>query len=918
MAKDESQIKTSCAQCGEMMLFPERHRGMKGRCPSCSAILTIGEYVYRDKFEGELTLADDATGSSAKSQYSDLPQAGFSAAETDRIRSARYKPKETPHAQQETPAVAQSGADKAPVLVPVQPGGGAAPIVGVPLMVGPVAGHSAAVWSNYAQLHPVASPYAQNVPVLIPIAWPTAPSGSSPQFAPSDSREAFGTSTAATPEAIETALTASFRGCVPRRPYPLSQRAGLFFRTVLSLAPLAAYLLTTFALLALVVWHAVANSFLLPDPEIGFTLLWLVTLPIYIAGLVVFGGLALLFAKHLFAPRRPAPQPTLLSRESAPRVYQWAERIAVSIGSPKPDTIAIDSSVDPRMDFVAKTAETPRGYQLVIGAPLIATTTLPQLTAIVSQTMGLRVRSESPTLRRLARGIWRWFETNSGEPDLWDELAKKAADEREGIASMVYWGFVGGAALVRRALWLGERSEAVIVSPLERQWTLDADYYATRLTGQNVFEQTLRRLRVIRSAWRATLEQARQDRADGKKIPNLPKVLADNLRRMPAQVEAQLAATADRHETDRFSKLPSDRDRIAAAKKIKAVPMFECELRSVQLFVDFDALARKATRRSAVELYGRELAGTDDADEVEETPAPTQSTSTRLPPSTISRDQFFSHAPMEMRAWQPIAGTVGPKRPLADIVSSLVTARALVAGQKIAHIQAYTQWNQARILVWEGEAAVLLMENNLPLMGTPLAGRFASYQAAYETIDRGRMQELAADQQLRQLEKNVAARLFTAHLALREPQILAKLGEGTARLARVELLLDLLLRISKHLPALQIAQRQLALLNTLHATAARMGGPLAANQTLDRRQPIADEALRCREAFSDAAFPFETAVSDLSMAEFLLPQAILPRITMESIPAISRMADRLQWLHDRIVNELCGTALDVERALGIK
>ncbi len=923
MAKDESQIKTSCAQCGEMMLFPERHRGMKGRCPSCSAILTIGEYVYRDKFDGELTLADDDGGSAGISDSSDARQYGFSASETDRIRSERFKTKK-PKEEKQKPSESQpSHSSEAPVLVPVH-GAATAPIVGVPVMAGPTAGHPANAWSAFShgqgawygavpgQVVPGQMVAAQNVPALIPIAWPTARATPAPQPAASNSLEV-------SPEAVNAALATSFRGSVPRRPFALSQRLGVYTRTLLSLLPLAAYLLVTFWLLALLVWHTVTNSFLLPDLDSGLNLMHMFTVPIYLAGIVAFGGLAWLSCKLMFAPRHRPTLPTSLPREASSRVYSWAEKIAESIGCPKPNSIALDSSIDPRFDFVAKKAETPRGYQLVIGAPLIAATTLPQLTAVVAQTMALRVRSESPAWRRLARGVWRWFESRSNEPDLWDERIEKMATEEEGVAGAWYWALAGGAPMIRKCLWLGERGEAIVVSPLERQWALDADYYAIRLTGGNVFEQALRRLRVIRSAWRATLERARQDRADGKSIPNLPKVLADNLKRMPSHVEAQLAATADSHETERFSKLPSDRDRIAAARKVRAIRLFECELASVQLFDDFETLGRKVTRRSAVEIYGSELAGTNNtADDSDEAASEAEPKLTVLTPSTMGRDQFFFHAPMEMRAWQPIAGSVGAKRPWPEIVEALTPARAMVAAQKSAHIHAYTVWTQARLQAWEGEAAVLLMEHNLPLIGTPLVGRVANYQAACELVDGGRLHEAGADQQLRQFERNAATRLATALTALRDPQVLAELGEDRARLARVDSLLGLLLRVSQHLPPLQAAQRQLALLNLLHTVAARSGRPLAASQTLNRRQPIADEALRCREALGDIEFPFETTVRGLSVAEYLLPQAILPRITMESIPAIGRMADRLQWVHDRIVNELCGTALDIERVSGIE
>ncbi|MFO1094683.1 MAG: M48 family metalloprotease [Planctomycetaceae bacterium] len=329
-------------------------------------------------------------------------------------------------------------------------------------------------------------------------------------------------------------------------------------------------------------------------------------------GLIVLGCLWVLsLIKPLFL--RPADQATEggLAREAEPLLFQFAEKVADVVGSPRPEQIRLAleanayASYDTRMLGLGR-----KTFTLTLGIPLASGLTLAQLAGIIAHEFGHFSQSGSTLLTRLIHRVNFWFAAAVYRHDTLDDAVEAMLDSGHAFGAIFgfcCWILVG---LGRVLLWCLMYFGVIVSHGLSRRMEFDADRYEIGVVGTKTFKQSTRRLVELDVASAIAQEFAFGSlNAQGlpDDFPAFVAGLADGDKRVRKKAKKLI-----REERSSWLKThPTMQSRIAAAERLDAPGIFHSELPGSIVFRDFRSHCRELTRTLYTLRFGGSIKQSD-------------------------------------------------------------------------------------------------------------------------------------------------------------------------------------------------------------------------------------------------------------------------------------------------------------------
>ena len=344
---------------------------------------------------------------------------------------------------------------------------------------------------------------------------------------------------------------------------------------------------------------------LLPVLYVGIVLLfggggvfWFLYAPTLMGNVAGFGGAVLLYGplaagllialallKPLVAPRPSQGKAKSLSRDKAPLLFEFVEKIAATLGAESPSLIDVDNN----------TSLHGSRTRLLLGLPLVATCTAQDLAGMIAHECGRHLKGNAAGTAGFVRRVSTFFFRAAKERDAWDEAVYAATASRRSSVGKFLWPIRALFMLVKVLLWPLMYFSQLFSGLLLQKTEYDADLCQIRLVGSSSFEATFRTLRVIDFAWK----QVQADIVFQHKViqlpDNLPLQVECAIAQIPEEFRATLAIEADTTETADFALIPAEKDRLAAAHSAAATGIYHCTLPATALFDDFDSLAKDVT-----------------------------------------------------------------------------------------------------------------------------------------------------------------------------------------------------------------------------------------------------------------------------------------------------------------------------------
>ena len=134
-----------------------------------------------------------------------------------------------------------------------------------------------------------------------------------------------------------------------------------------------------------------------------------------------------------------------------------------------------------------------------------------------------------------------------------------------------------------------------VCSVLLRQMEFHADQCEIRLCGSKNFEATGKRLRHLSLASMRAQQELMGRAVRGELITNYPAMVAEIADGLTHEQRRKIEKMVADEQTGLFDSHPSDKDRVAAAKKANAPALFELELPATVLFSNPQVLCENVT-----------------------------------------------------------------------------------------------------------------------------------------------------------------------------------------------------------------------------------------------------------------------------------------------------------------------------------
>jgi hypothetical protein len=397
---------------------------------------------------------------------------------------------------------------------------------------------------------------------------------------------------------------------------------------------------------------------------------------------------------------------------------------------------------------------------------------------------------------------------------------------------------------------------------------------------------------------------------------NLPRLVASNLDRIPAQVCDTLLEAIQSQRTGLFDTHPSDRDRIARAMADSSEGIFVLDGPAMDLFRNFDGLARDATFDHYRALLG---------------PGITQDQLYPVADALLDRavaqegqeaiDRYFLGA---LGAIQPIPLPAKAPAAPADLKAAkvaLADARTAMLAAREASQAALERWSPMFEPIVQAEKARALLKAGNRIR----ASDYGLSRATPEAVEAARDRALAA---LRELDKEMlpfteaTARRMTLALALLEADLVAsRVPDGPLRRDEARALYPCAAHLNR-----RIAPELVGLLSTFQACHGLI--VLFQEGKNERNEPLIKAVLRAGGQFHERltdlkwklgdaiAYPFEHAQDDMSLGRYVLPQVPNSQDLRDLMGAGQEAYERIVSLHHRVLGRLATICEAVETKLG--
>jgi hypothetical protein len=147
----------------------------------------------------------------------------------------------------------------------------------------------------------------------------------------------------------------------------------------------------------------------------------------------------------------------------------------------------------------------------------------------------------------------------------------------------------------------------MLASLMLRQMEYDADRYETLLVGTKEFERTARALKSIGLATQWAYDAVGNAWNERRLPDDLPALIVQQHDGMTPQALSKLAELVDKSNTGWLDTHPSDKDRIAASRRLNSKGTLSLDLPAAALFTDYAELSRRATLARYFEVLGPQV-----------------------------------------------------------------------------------------------------------------------------------------------------------------------------------------------------------------------------------------------------------------------------------------------------------------------
>ncbi len=378
----------------------------------------------------------------------------------------------------------------------------------------------------------------------------------------------------------------SIRGPIRKVPLTMQYRVGLILSALLMLLLPVIYLGLIIAVAVGVVMYAIHGVAIFQVETSGRKGAGLVIA--YVAPLIIGSILVLFMIKPLFAGSAKRTEKRWLSPQGEPKLFAFIEKLCESVHAPTPKRIDVDCDVNASASFRHGIwSMFGNDMVLTIGMPLVAGLNSRELAGVLAHEFGHFSQGFGMRLSYIIRSINFWFMRVVYQRDSWDETLERwsqAIDLRLGLILYLARFFIW---LTRRILWALMMLGHLVCSYLMRQMEYDADLHECRFSGSDTFESTAQKLRLMSIAFHQALDDQNGFFLDGKLCNDLPGLMLSNLEALDPELKEEILKSAASEKTEWLASHPSDRDRIAAARKENAPGVFRREEPASNLFVHY-------------------------------------------------------------------------------------------------------------------------------------------------------------------------------------------------------------------------------------------------------------------------------------------------------------------------------------------
>ncbi len=482
---------------------------------------------------------------------------------------------------------------------------------------------------------------------------------------------------------------------------------------------------------------------------------------------IVFGVLAialLLLTAFLFKPllarRAREPEPVRVDPSREPVLYCLVGEITDAVGAPMPDEILLDT----RVNAAAGRSKGPFSSELtlIIGLPLIWGTDVNALAGILAHEFGHFAQKWGTRANHIVRWVNHWFYRQVYLRDRWDVFVEELARHENVFLSLAAQAAQLGSLMCRYILGQLARLASLISLSFTRQGEFDADRYQTGLLGSEQYERIAKRARVLDAAYQATIADLDIALDAGKKVDNLPRMVAlradgfseEDVEKIYAGIEDVNESIWDTH--------PADKERIRAARESGLEPKFDFKGSARGLLREIDRLSQMATLQ-----WYRSFGIPTSADDLLPIEA-FESETDALTRASESIENYFGSLGdyplhLELPVEKLVVNTATEKLVpgLAAINEKLSAASNDLTGKRDRlRLTKQFQYNYNHALFWRRAGIEIDPEAYKPRLETTETSEIGGQLARYRKIEGGLMQELRSGAQV--LGKKLAVALELA------------------------------------------------------------------------------------------------------------------------------------------------------------
>lgn len=332
------------------------------------------------------------------------------------------------------------------------------------------------------------------------------------------------------------------------------------------------------------------------------------TVLLYVAPLVAGVVVLVLLLKPFLSRSVQERRTRRLKFTEEPVLFSFVERLCQAVGAPVPTAIEVDGQVNAMASFRGGFVGMLRKeLVLTIGLPLVTGMNTRQLAGVLAHELGHFSQRSGMRLGYVIHSVNLWFAKVVYTRDSWDEWLIELCDSSLRIVVLTGYLARAFAACLRGILWLLMAAGHALSCALSRQMEYHADAYEIRLAGTAAFEETMRRLRYLAFTDLVARQTMVDARLEGPLPEHYPALVVQLAERLSEESRQLLDVSLETERGSLFAAHPTDRDRIAAARRENAPGIFQLECPATRLFHQFDELAVAVSPK----LYRRMLKKSD-------------------------------------------------------------------------------------------------------------------------------------------------------------------------------------------------------------------------------------------------------------------------------------------------------------------